>query len=307
MINFVSIRVLVSLMDGKLHTAKELAENNEVSKKTIQRAIATLLCAGVAVETKTGSKGGYYLHKNFIPQLLSTDKQTLSEFFSLASQMNEILPNQSSSLEECIIQSTPTNNIKEIIAGSNKIILDCLPWGVSSIDNTKFDILYSACMDSKIVEYDYINYKNQVSHRQLEPYCMTMKSGSWYVYGVDSGYFKLFKLTRMSNVTKTNIVFSPQEIDIKSKPWNNSARGTTHEVKLKIKSHRLDITREWLDFKSNVTNNNEVVATAIVSDNDNFYNKLILESENIELLSPKWMVEKLISKCNNIRQIYISN
>ena len=294
-------------MDGKLHTARELAEENEVSTKTIQRAVSMLLCAGVAVETKTGSKGGYYLPQNFIPQLLSADNQTLSSFFSIASQMSDIIPNQKSHFEDCIIKSTPTNTVKEILSQSNKIVLDHLPWGSSNIDNTKFDIIYSSCINCKVIEYDYINYKNEISHRSLEPYCLTMKGGAWYVYGFDKKSFKLFKLTRMSNIIATNEKFIQCEIDIQSKPWNTKTIANTHEVKLKIKSHRLGDTKEWLDFQdySTLENSNYILATAVAPDDDNFYNKLILESKNIELLSPAWMVEKLIKKCNSIQEMYM--
>ena len=92
-------------MDGKLHPARVLACANEVSTKTISRAINTLLSAGVAVETKLGKNGGYYLNPNFIPQLISTNSKTLSEFLSIAKQQSTIIPSNYNNAIESISSS----------------------------------------------------------------------------------------------------------------------------------------------------------------------------------------------------------
>ena len=294
-------------MDGKLHSARKLACANEVSTKTISRAVNTLLSAGVAVETKLGKNGGYYLNSNFIPQLMSTNSRTLSEFLAVAKQQSTIIPTNNNCTIESIINSTPKNNVKSVIEMSNKLILDNLPWGIIKVDNSKFDTIYCACMNTKVIEFDYVNYKSEVSFRRIDPYCITMKSGTWYVYGYckATNKFKLFKLTRMSNIKVTNEQFNAKDIDTNLKPWNNLDNLSPQEISVKIKSQNLEEIKEWLNLKIiKSINNDNIIATAVVQESDGFYIKLIEEAKNIKLLSPEHMVKKLIEKCKSIETMY---
>jgi len=306
MISFVSIKVLVRLMDGKLHSASELSHENEVSTKTISRAIMTLMEAGVSVETKLGRFGGYYLSKSSIPQLLNIDDKNLSQMLSLAEHTRNILKTETTPLEETIINSTPKNRVKSVLTLSSKIILDSKPWGNTNIDNTKFDRIYEACINNHNIEFDYISYNSKISHRSFSPYCMTLKNGTWYSYGMcnNSKKLKLFKLSRMSNITITQTQFSQIEIDLKNKPWNNMDSFNEIEIEVEIPHHFIDEIKEWLPLSIIKKNESHVIASATVIENDNLYNKLIEDFSKIKLLSPKSLVTKLVQKCRTIENLY---
>ncbi len=52
------LSILITLLNNDLVSAKELAQKNEVSVKTIQRDIDTLNMAGIPVFSEKGMKGG---------------------------------------------------------------------------------------------------------------------------------------------------------------------------------------------------------------------------------------------------------
>ena len=296
MISFVTIKVLLSLMDGKLHSASALSHENEVSTKTIQRAVEILMQAGITIETKMGKFGGYYMPSISIPQLLNVSNENLSNSF----------------LEESIIASAPKNKLKNILEMSSKIIISSSPWGSNNIDNSKFDLIYDACISSTAFTFDYTNYKNKSSNRTIHPYSMLLKSGSWYVYGSDENQekFKLFKLNRMSNIHITNIRFKRKDITIDENTFSKFNSLEEKEITVKIKNHSIEELKEWLtlekEYFSADKNTDYTIAKAKIYETDNFYLKLIEESKNITLLSPTCMVEKLLSYCDKIQKQYSS-
>lgn len=306
MISFVSIKVLVRLMDGRVHTALDLSQENEVSTKTISRAITTLLEAGISVETKLGRFGGYYLSPTSIPQLLGVSDKELSQMLSLAQHTRNILQTKTTPLEETIINSMPKNKIKNILELSSKIILDSKPWGNITTENTNFDKIYEACINKNNIEFDYINYSNKISHRIFSPYCMTLKNGTWYSYGLcnNSNKLKLFKLSRMSNITSSNTNFTQVEIDLENKPWNNMETFYKTQITVQIPTISVDEISEWLPISIISKKDDYSIAKAEVIENDSLYNKLIEDFAKIKLLAPTSMVKKLIEKCKAIENVY---
>lgn len=306
MISFVSIKILITLMDGRLHSSSSLSYENEVSTKTIARAIDTLLEAGISVESKLGRYGGYYLSPTSIPQLLGVDEKKLSQILSVAEHTKSILKTQTTPLEETIINSMPKNKIKNVLELSSKIILDNTPWGNEMQDNTNFDKVYEACINKNNIEFDYIDYKNKLSHRVFSPYCTMLKNGIWYSYGIcnESNKFKLFKLSRMSNIIESKTNFIEMQIDLNSKPWNKMENFKETNITVEFQSNLYDEIKEWLPITTIKEKDSKITATARVTENDNLYNKLIEDSLKIKLLSPESMVSKLLDKCKTIENIY---
>lgn len=307
MVSFVTFKVLMKLMDGKVHSASKLAIESEVSTKTIQRAVDTLLSAGIFVESKKGKFGGYYLSKNSIPHLSQVSTKELAELLSICKFKESITPSEksSTSLTSTIINSTPEKHVKEVLEKSNKLIIDSLPWGKNTIKNRLAEELHSASLTNNIVEFDYTSFNGSKSHRNFQPYCIILKNGTWYTYGESLGKMKLFKLTRIKNLKVTSSIFSPKPyVDISSKPWNNLENFEQKEILLQISKNHLDETREWLDFIIQEQSPTFYIASATVHDNIGLYHKLIEESKNIKLLSPYSMVEKLLSLCKNVQNIY---
>ena len=309
MISFVYLSILITLMDGKNHTASELATAHEVSVKTVRRAITILESAGIFVTSKKGKKGGYELEKSNIPQLSSLSPQELGELMSIIRFKQSLLPSSSlfSSLQDSIINSTPEKNLGKILSQSTKIVFDTLPWNKREISNQKFDKAYAACSSCKTMDVDYITYSGKKNKRTILPYCLTLKDGSWYVYGEDTNdkQMKLFKLSRMAKITLTDQDFLPNPaIDIDTKPWNNSHIFSTRKIRVKIDNDKLSETRDWLDYKIVETHENFIIAEADAADNMGFYYKLALESKFVTLLSPHDMIENLLALCKNIEKTY---
>ncbi len=308
MISFVSLRILISLMDGKIHPAKKLAEENEVSTKTIRRAVDTLISAGIFVMSQKGQFGGYFLSNNHIPLLSRVPAKELGELMSICKIKDDILPKSLalSSVQDAIINSTAEKNLGEVIRQSSKIVVDTLPWHQKQISKQKFDKIYKACTEFFLVQIDYVSYGGQKSKRTIKPYCLTLKDGSWYTYAEDETQdMKLFKLSRMSKITLTKTNFAPRpDIEVWCKPWNNSNGFSAKKVRLKIANLKLDEVQEWLEATTVETTDEFTIVEANATDTLAFYQKLLEFSPFVTLLSPHEMIQNLLALCKKVENHY---
>jgi len=296
-------------MDGKVHSAKELAQENEVSTKTIQRGINVLESAGVFTESIKGKYGGYKLDPACIPQLSTIKPIELGELLSVLKHKENILGKNKtlSHIEEVLINSTNRNSTKEIISTSSKIILDSIPWGKCQASLKSYDKIYNACFNQTSVEFDYITYEGKTSRRTVNPYCLTLKDGSWYTYGEDTSdeTLKLFKLSRTSNIENTSKSFTiKNSIDIYSMPWNEYKSQDMNDIILEIKKSCANEINDWLDYKIISETNDTITVNAKIKDSMDFYEKLVSSSTKIKLIEPVKLVEKLLTLCKNVENLY---
>lgn len=60
----ISFKILDILQDKNLHKAREIADNIEISERTVRWYMNELLDAGIQIESVPGRNGGYILRKN---------------------------------------------------------------------------------------------------------------------------------------------------------------------------------------------------------------------------------------------------
>jgi len=297
-------------MDGKIHTARELALQSEVSTKTIQRGILALESAGVFTESIKGKTGGYKLSKTSIPHLSSLTPRELGELMSICKFKESILPASTrlTFVKEALINSTPVSETGKVISAQSKIVLDSLPWGNQNINLGDIDNIYYACENNLTLEFDYTKQNDEQTHRIIEPYCLCFKDGSWYTYASDvqSSQMKLFKLSRMNNITITNQTFKPDpSVNVYSMPWNNFEGADEITLTLEIKNSSLAETREWLDIKTINVTPTSTIASATVKNSMGLYYKLLTSSKSIKILSPESAIENLLGLCKSVEKIYV--
>ena len=304
MINFVTFKILFSLTDGKTHSAKSLAEENEVSTKTIIRGIENLISAGLFVSSTRGKNGGYYLEKSIVPDLSQLSNDEIDELIAICSLKKNILGN-SQALSN-IIEKFQTNTTQNCLSSiENKIVFDTIPWGKIKTDTAKIMPLKNAIKNNTYLKIRYGNF----TERTIEPYCLTLKSGSWYLYAKEKDVFKLFKVSRIQEITQTKKRFiTDNNINVSDKPWNNFDSTNKIIVTLEIDKDYLCEASEWLDILSSKPSSCEskTIIEAKCPGNLNFLYKLIEEEKHVKLLSPKSEVEKLISLLKRIQTKYIA-
>ena len=185
-------KIIYHLLDKGQATAPELAEEFEVSVRTIYRDIDALSSAGIPVYAEVGRNGGIHLMNDFV-----LDRAVLSE-----EEKQEILTAlQSINFTKNISNSQTLQKLSAIfnISSENWLEVDFSRWGDNGTDNEKFELLKSAVIYQKCVKITYANSYGTISERIIKPLKMSYKSMSWYLkaYCTEKQDYRIFKLTRI--------------------------------------------------------------------------------------------------------------
>ncbi|NMM51576.1 YafY family transcriptional regulator [Paenibacillus aquistagni] len=196
--------IIYLLMHKKTLTAKELADQFEVSPRTIYRDIDTLCEAGIPIYTTKGKGGGIRLVDSYI-----LNKSILSE-----KEQEEIL----SSLYGLHAVSGDIEQVLSKLSGLfNKtspswIEVDLSQWGAD--DSGKYQLLRTAILQQRVIVFDYYNSYGQFSRRRVEPLQLWFKHKTWYLraYCTDKEAVRLFKLTRMKRLEQLQDIFEERPL-----------------------------------------------------------------------------------------------
>ena len=126
-------KIIYHLLDKGQATAPELAEEFEVSVRTIYRDIDALSSAGIPVYAEVGRNGGIHLMNDFV-----LDRAVLSE-----EEKQEILTAlQSINFTKNISNSQTLQKLSAIfnISSENWLEVDFSRWGDNGTDNEKFEL-----------------------------------------------------------------------------------------------------------------------------------------------------------------------
>ncbi len=200
--------IITILLQRDKVTAPELAEEFGVSRRTIYRDIEDICKAGIPISTYQGGGGGisivdgYKLDKNVL---------TVGELQSIVTGLKGLGSiSDAAQIERLIAKLSPRP--AAIASAEDSILIDLSSHYKSSLSD-KISSFRSAISENKLVCFDYYSEKG-LSSRVIEPYFITFRWTSWYVYGYcrDRKGFRLFKLNRLWRHRILDEVFAPRGI-----------------------------------------------------------------------------------------------
>lgn len=184
--------VYILLKNGTV-TARELAEQFEVSMRTIYRDVEQLSMAGIPVYARKGKNGGISLTERFV-----LDKMVISE-----SEQRRILAALAS------LRETGAQEEEEILQKLGAffkadvpdwVAIDFSDW--SGRRQELYEQIRQAILERRILEFDYYGQYGEMTHRTVEPVQLLFKEYTWYVraYCRKRQAMRLFKVLRMKRV-----------------------------------------------------------------------------------------------------------
>lgn len=185
-------KILYHLLEKGQTTAPKLAEEFEVSVRTIYRDIDALSEAGIPVYTEAGRNGGIRLMNHFV-----LDKSILS-----GEEKQEILMAlQSVTAVQNIKGSRTLQKLSAMfhLDSENWLEVDFSRWGNQEPDNEKFELLKSAVIHCRNVKIHYAGASGTIDERIVQPYKLSYKSNAWYLktFCTKKQNWRIFKLNRI--------------------------------------------------------------------------------------------------------------
>ncbi len=202
------IGILSILLQKEMTTAPELAEHFEVSRRTINRDIDALSCAGIPIRTVQGSGGGICIMDGYrMDRTLLTSKDMQMILAGLRS-----LDSVSGSRYYGLLMEKIQPGSSGIVSGRDSILIDLSSWYRDTLA-PKIEIIQDAIELNRKLRFYYYSPKGE-TEREIEPYYLIFKWSSWYVYGFCTlrKDFRTFKLNRMDKITLEDLFEKKSEV-----------------------------------------------------------------------------------------------
>lgn len=208
------VSIIMTLLDKERISAQELADTFEVSPRTIYRDIEAINMAGIPVRSISGVGGGFEIMPEY-----KLDKKVFSTadlsviLMGLSSLSNVVRGDEFVNAFEKVKSFIPAEKAKDIEIKTNQICIDLSPWIGNRNIQPYLEIIKSALRDHKLLYFEYTAHHGYKTVRTVEPYQLVLKGSHWYFQGychIRNDY-RLFKLSRMSNLQMKQKTFIPRD------------------------------------------------------------------------------------------------
>ena len=291
--------IVVYLLNNGRTSAQKLAEEFEVSSRTIMRDLESLDQAGIPIQSFYGVEGGYQVMDDFVLEKQVATNHEYDWIVTALKGMASAYANKS--LKQTL---TKMNNLTN--AEGNAISVD---FGVASEDdkiNEQLMLLEDAIKKKNVVRFTYTNSHEEMKEIQVEPVQLQYKWYSWYLIGYYEKYqdYCMFKLVRIEHLKVTEIRNTKIHnlSDIKQKYGINNIVHIKLHGKAIIKSK----CKEYLNgrFTKEFENGDFEFCFSVPEHETFWYGVLLSFGNRAKIIEPQQIKERILRTCKEIQMEY---
>ncbi len=302
------VSIIMILLDKKRIGAQELADMFEVSPRTIYRDIDAINMAGIPVRGASGVGGGFEIMQEYKVDKKVFSADDLSALLMGLSSLSGMIRGDELVHALAKVKSfIPADRAKEIELKANQICIDLSPWMGNRNIQPYLETIQSALQENKLLSFEYIAHHGNKTARTAEPYQLVLKGNHWYLQGycrVRSD-FRLFRLSRMSNLQMKEEIFAPRDYQKPQLDFDSILE--TMQTKIKIRIHRsvMDRVLDFCTYEDFSPDGNEYyIVNFPFIDNEYHYDILLSFGDKCECLEPLHIREKMKRRIHDIVEIY---
>ncbi len=183
----------------------------------------------------------------------------------------------------------PADRAKDIELKVNQICIDLSPWMGNRNMQPYLEIIKTALQESRLLSFEYADRYGNKTTRTAEPYQLVLKSSHWYLQGYchKRNDFRLFRLSRMSNLQMQEETFTPRDYQKPQLDFTDIL--ATMQTKIKIRIHKsvMDRVLDFCTYEHFSPDGDEyyIVSFPFI-ENDYYYNILFSFGDKCECLEP---------------------
>lgn len=205
------INILTTLQAYGRATAAELAQENQVSLRTIYRDIDNLTLAGIPVYAERGSLGGYRLVNGYKVRLNGmTSVETQALFLSgLGETITGLgLGAAIHSAEKKLAAALPETMRSDVGQLRKRFYLDAPDWFNDTEQPDCLQAVFDAVWHNRWLRIHYRSWRREKSV-DLAPLGIVLKGGSWYLVAQEDKTPHTYKVTRILSLEALGNTFVP--------------------------------------------------------------------------------------------------
>ena len=292
-------QIVLILLNKKTITAKKLSEHFNVSIRTIYRDIETLSFAGIPIYSLRGKNGGIKLLESYV-----LDKSLLS-----SKEQNEILY----ALESLKASNYP--DVDEVLKKLNLIFNKSSDYWIEvdfsrygSNDNTLFNNIKKAILNSQAVKFTYFNTNGETSQRTVNPLKIWFKEKAWYLFAYcqKKNEIRQFKINRIKNLTLTNEYFERKSINYNINSNDNDISKKIVKIIVEVdKSQAYRVYDEFSEENISKAENGNFKVIMENYENEWLYGYLLSFGEYLKIIAPERIKNILSHKIEQMKKNYL--
>ncbi len=293
------ISIIVYLLNHGRTSAQKLAQEFEVSSRTIMRDLESLDLAGIPIQSFYGVEGGYQIMDSFV---LEKQAATSHEYDWIVTALEGMATAYASKgLKQALEKVQSISQTRDTAVS--------VDLSVASEDdkiNKQLRLLEDAIQEKCAVRFSYTNSHDEIKEIQVEPVCLQYKWYNWYLIGYYEKYqdYCMFKLVRMDNLQATEIKFTTSHrlSDIKMKDSNQDIVHVRLYGKAVIKAK----CREYLNGQiTQEFENGDFEFSFSAPKHETFWFGVILSFGNkARIIEPQEIKDRIIKTCREIQMEY---
>jgi predicted DNA-binding transcriptional regulator YafY len=289
------LRIVILLQSRGQITATELADELEVSPRTIQRDMEALSGSGVPVYATRGVGGGWALHERYRTSLTGlTSAEALAIVVGrppgILADLGLDDPGEGLVLKLLAAVSESARDRAE--HALQRVHVDLAPWGWVGEKDPWLPQLQQAVWDDRAIR---IRYAASDGDFEVEPLGLVAKGSAWYLVARSKGRFRTYRVSRIHDLVLTERRFErPADFDL-ADHWQVAAKRyadelSNYRVTLRVRGDAAVRVR-WMygrDKQISEPDDRGWVTVAVdLEDENNAITAVGMLGAEVEIVSPK--------------------
>ncbi len=302
------VSIIMILLDKKRIGAQELADMFEVSPRTIYRDIDAINMAGIPIRSISGVGGGFEIMPEYkIDKKVFSTADLSAILMGLSSLSNMVRGDELVNVLAKVKSFIPADKAIDIEMKTNQICIDLSPWLGNRNIQPYLQTIKAALEGYKIISFEYIAHHGNKTVRTVEPYQLVLKSSHWYFYGYcyDRNDYRLFRLSRMSDLQMRQETFVPRNFQKPNMDFEEIIDTMQTEIKIRIHKSVLDRVLEFCTYDHFEPDGDEhYIVNFPFIENEYYYDILLGFGDKCECLEPLHIRTKIKHKICGMAAVY---
>jgi len=302
------VSIIMILLEKERIGAHELADMFEVSPRTIYRDIDSINMAGIPVRSTSGVGGGFEIMQKYkIDKKVFSTADLSAILMGLSNLSTMIRGDELVNALAKVKSFIPADRAKDIELKANQIYIDLSPWMGNTHIQPYLEIIKTALQESKLLSFEYADRYGNKTERTAEPYQLVLKSSHWYWQGYchKRNDFRLFKLSRTSNLQMQDEFFTPR--DYQKPQLDITDIVATMQTKIKIRIHKsvMDRVLDYCAYEHfSPDGDQHYIVSFPFIENEYYYNILFGFGDKCECLEPLHIRTEMKRRIHDIATLY---
>ena len=302
------VSIIVTLLNKERIGARELADMFEVSPRTIYRDMDTINMAGIPIRSISGTGGGFEIMPEYkIDKNVFSDADLSAILLGLSNLSHMVRNDELANVLAKIKSFVPADRAEDIEIKTNQICIDVSSWSGNQNIQPYLQTMKAALEDYRLLSFAYIAHHGNKTVRTVEPYQLVLKGSHWYLYGycLARRDYRLFRLSRMSDLKMKQETFAPREYEKPVLDFDKIIETMQTEIKIRIHKSVLDRVLEFCTCDRFMPDGDDhyLVDFPFV-ENEYYYDILLSFGDKCECLGPPHVRTKMKQRIQSVAAVY---